>query len=135
MHSVHLLPGGCFQDSPGGGVTQQKILHTSILQSPGHTSSLNFKERVVSSSPTPRHPSLLPKMIKTHVFQRKLPVFTHRSECSQPKQGAQGELTMYFPKSGLHALGSAVPDFSPKEVKGKSLLVWSGLTRVLIPNI
>ena len=46
--STDLLPGGCFQDSPGGEVTQQKILHIYILQSPGHTSSFNFKERVVS---------------------------------------------------------------------------------------
>ena len=38
---------------------------------------------------------------------------------------------MYFPKSGALALGSTVLDFSPKEVKGKSLLVCSGLTRCL----
>lgn len=35
---------------------------------------------------------------------------------------------MYFPKSGAHALGVALCLIFPKEVKGKSLLVWSGLT-------
>ena len=69
-------------------------------------------------------------MIKTHVFQRKLLysliefglVFTAQASWSW-------ELPVYFWKSGALVLGSTVPDFSPKEVKRKSLLVWSGLTR------